>query len=141
MRRGSWLESADQAIRWEALLAPLDPQFEAFTSRRGLTLERNERESVGRSIRWGDNPRGLIKLFLKGLETDQWKLWLCCANDRDGKRYWRQEYLVDGQPIASFAELLAEFLEQGFDRVNHWMGHPEDLSFATDLSPLPDLRG
>ena len=118
---------------YESLLA-LDPAFEVFVSRHAVKLARNEKESVGRSLRWGANPHGLIQLFLSDLAQDEWKLWLCCFQDRGDERFWKTRYLVDGKPLNAFSDRLPQLLENGFALVDDWRRHPDHLEFATKIA-------
>jgi hypothetical protein len=123
--------------RYDEALCAFDPEFRAFARQHHLTIARNERESVGYSLRWGSGPRGLIQLFLSNIERGEWKLWLCCSQDRGDERYWRTQYLLDGQPLDDFARRLPTLLADGLRLVNDWRAHPDQLEFATKLgSPL-----
>ncbi len=123
----------EELQRLDQSLLAFDPAFRAFASKHHLTLTRSEKESVGRSFRWGKGPHGLIQLFLGNLERGEWKLWACCSQDRGGERFWKTQYLIDGQPLEAFADTLPALLEEGLKLVNEWRTHPEQLEFATKL--------
>ena len=130
---------AEVLQRHDESLFPLDASFRAFAKRHHLTFIQNEKESVGRSLRWGHGSHGLIQLFLSDLDRGYWKLWLCCVQDRGDEFFWKTQYLVDGRPLEAFADRLPGLLEDGLKLVNDWRMHPEQLEFAAKRTPIPRL--
>lgn len=139
MANGGWYGTSEEWQRLEGPLLTIDPVLEAFSVRHGIELLKNEKDSPGRSFRWGDNPGFLIGFSLQDEATLSWNLWLCCFEDRDDSRYWRNEYAIREEPVEAFGPQLDSLLEESFARVEAWGANPEQLQFATKLAPMPRL--
>lgn len=121
----------------DSLLEEVDPIISAFARRHSLSVVKNERESVGRSMQWGENPYALLQIYRTDLVQPTWNMWACCWEDREGKRYMKSEDLFDHLKVSNFVEDLDDLLENGFRLINDWRRNTSILKFATKLSPLP----
>jgi hypothetical protein len=137
LANGGWYGTAEEWERLEAPIRAIDPAIDNFASTHSLTVVRNERESVGRSMRWGSNPSCLIQLYLADQSKLTWNLWACCSEDRQLKRYWKQRMLVEESKAADFADKIIELLEEGYEDVCVWSAQPDQLVFATKIAPIP----
>lgn len=138
MANGGWHGTPEQWDRLEAPLIRTDGLIQRFASDHSLALTKNLKDWPERSLRWGVNPSCLIQLYLENEERLTWNLWLCCSEDRDESRYWRNEFAFREQEIDDFIDDLPRLLKEGFVRVEGWKAAPHQLEFATKLSPLPD---
>lgn len=123
-------------VAWQRLEAPLlavDPVFERFAAEHGLHVRRNHKDWPERSLLWGDEVRCLIQLYLASVDALTFNLWLCAAQDRHGKRYWKQETPVEARPMTEIRGRLPALLEEGWKRLILWSENPVLLEFATEL--------
>jgi len=134
MANGGWYGTQDEWERLEAPLIAFDSAISNFAAARPVSLTKNSKDWPERSLRWHQNPSCLMQLYLADEREVTWNLWLCCAQDRGGDRYWRQELLIEGEPAASFADNLTSLLGAGYDRLNSWQAQPELFEFATKLA-------
>jgi hypothetical protein len=139
LANGGWYGTAEEWDRLEAPIKALDPAIHAFAIAHSLSVDRNEKESVGRSIRWGSNPSCLIQLYLADQAALTWNLWACCSEDRQMDRYWKTRFLIEGQSVTDFAQKIQALLLEAYYDLMTWSAEPEQLVFATKLSPLPKL--
>lgn len=139
MANGGWYGTPEEWQRLEAPLLAIDPVLERFAASHGIELLKNEKDSPGRSLRWGDNPSFLIQLFLADETARSWNLWLCCVQDRDDSRYWRNDYAVRDKSVETFRGQLDVLLEESLTRLTEWGANSEQLEFATRLAPMPRL--
>jgi len=137
MANGGWYETQAEWERLEAPLLRVDPLIADFAVERSVRLTKNNKDWPERSLKWGEQPSCLIQLYLAEQEALTWNLWLCCSEDREGERFWRKDFLVQERRMDEFAANLPALLAQGFARVNRWADAPEQLEFATKLTPLP----
>jgi hypothetical protein len=137
MANGGWYGTREEWQRLQAPLLSIDPSLEAFAHAHGLTVSKNHKDNPDRSIRWGDNPTCLIQIYLEGDDGPTWNLWLCCTEDRGDSRYWRKDFPVRDEPVDAFRDKLPALLEDGFAMLEAWRASPEQLAFATKLTPLP----
>ena len=117
---------------WKRMEAPLlqtDEAFRAAAEKHQLRLSANVKLWPERSLTWGIDIRRLIQLFLKDENVLTFNLWLSASEDRPGVRYWKQEMLVDQQPIEAFLNNLPSLLEEAYARVNSWQS--DQLELAT----------
>lgn len=139
MASGGRYGTEEELARFDAALAPIDPTIAASAARRTLSVRKNERESIGRSIRWGNDPSALLQLYLSDPERLTWNLWACCSEDRGNERYWKTTFLVEGKEVSAFASSIDTLLERGFRELTEWREHPHLLAFATKIARIPDL--
>lgn len=137
MANGGWYGTPEEWQRLEAPLVSIDPVLEAFAKERGLAFSKNAKGSPERSISWGGNPSFLIQIYLENEAGPTWNLWLCCSEDRGDSRYWLKDFAVRALPLESFHERLPALLDDSFRRVEAWGGEPDQLEFATKLTPMP----
>jgi hypothetical protein len=136
MANGGWYGTEEEWQRLEAPLLSIDLALEQFASEHGFAVSKNHKDNPERSIRWGTNPSCLIQIYLEHDSGPTWNLWLCCSEDRGDSRYWRKEMPIRDEPIEGFRERLPNLLEDGFKQLEEWKAQPEELEFATKLSPL-----
>jgi hypothetical protein len=133
---GGWYGSREE---WEGLEAPLlslDEAISTFAGGRSITLSKNHKDWPERSMRWAQNPSCLMQLYLADADSLTWHLWLCCSEDRGRNRFWRQERLIDGEPVSSFAPHISDLLREGYQRLEQWKAAPDQLEFATRIAVL-----
>ena len=131
MANGGFWESDAEWQRVEAPLIEVDPTLSEFAREFGLIVSKNHKDWPERSIKWGASVRRLMQLYLADEKTLAFNLWLCASQDRNGKRYWKQENLVKGQLITEFQGRLPMLLRQGRAKLEEWS--EGDLEFATNL--------
>ena len=139
MVNGGWYGTPEEWQRREGPLLILDPLLEGFAESHGIELLKNEKDSPGRSLRWGENPFFLIQIFIAEEAEPTWNIWICCFFDRDGNRYWRKDYPLRDQAVERIAPQLQAVLETSILRLRTWAAEHDQLEFATKLSPLPRL--
>lgn len=137
MANGGWYGTMAEWERLEAPLLKLDPTISSFADEHSLALARNHKDWPERSLRWGQNPSCLMQLYLADADALTWHLWLCCAEDRGRDRFWRQERLIDGEHISTFAPRISGLLKEGYLRLEEWKAAPDQLEFATRIAALP----
>lgn len=119
---------------WERVEAPLralDRDLEVFSKRHGIPLSRNGRNWPDRSLVWGSPVRRLIQIFLADEKDMTYNVWICASEDRDNKRYWRQQLLKSGVAVTEIAAELADLLERGRTLLESW--DSDSLEFATTV--------
>ena len=123
---------------WQRLVAPLDQidaELSAYAARHGMAFQRNTRNWPDRSLTWtSDGVRRLIQVWLRDDQQLTWTFGIAASQDRERKRYWKAESLVESAPIDSIKERLADLLNEATARLSSWTA--EDLPFAGDLKPL-----
>ena len=134
MANGGYWASKDEWQRVEAPLLEVDSILNEFASEFGHRVTKNHKDWPERSIEWGVNIRRLVQLYLADEKDLTFNLWLCASQDRDGKRYWKQENLVKGCPIAEFQHHLPSLLREGRAKLEGW--NESDLEFATNLGRI-----
>ncbi len=120
---------------WQRMELPLlstDAAFRACAERHNLQLSMNAKDWPERSLHWDNGIQRLIQLYLVDDKLLTFNLWLCASEDRPGARYWKQEFMVEKQPVALFCKDLPRLLEEAFTRVDSW--DSKGLVFATTLS-------
>jgi hypothetical protein len=137
MANGGWYGTRAEWERQEAPLLKLDPTISSFADEHSLALARNHKDWPERSLRWGQNPSCLMQLYLADADALTWHLWLCCTEDRGRDRFWRQERLIDGEHISTFAPRISSLLREGYLRLEEWKAAPDQLEFATRIAALP----
>ena len=137
MANGGWYGTREEWDRLEAPLLELDPMISSFSDEHSLALSKNHKDWPGRSLKWGQSPSCLMQLYLADADTLVWHLWLCCSEDRGSERFWRQERIIDGEQIATFAPRILPVLREGYGRLEKWRAAPDRLEFATTIAPLP----
>jgi hypothetical protein len=133
MANGGWYGTPEEWSRIEAPLIDVDPKIDAFARSFRLTVTKNHKDWPERSIQWGGEPRCLIQIYLLNSEALKWNLWICCSIDKELKRYWRREFLIENQSICEFENQLLALLFDGRKRLIEWSEHPETLELATSL--------
>jgi len=119
---------------WERVEAPLhalDNDLEVFSKRHSIPLSRNGRNWPDRSLVWGSPVRRLIQIFLADEKDLTYNVWICASEDRDNKRYWKQELLRSAVAVTEIEAELADLLERGRALLESW--DSDSLEFATTL--------
>jgi len=119
---------------WERVEAPLralDNKLESFSKRHGIALSRNGRNWPDRSLVWGSPVRRLIQIFLADEEGLTYNVWICASEDRDNKRYWKQELLRSAVAVTEIEAELTDLLERGRALLESW--DSDSLEFATTV--------
>jgi hypothetical protein len=138
MANGGWYGTQEEWERLERPLLLVDPIIEKFAADHQLTISKNYKDWPERSVAWNDGPGCLIQLYLDDEKALTWKLWLCCSEDRGNQRFWKNEFLINGESVPSFSERLAELLAEGYGKLRGWQAHPEQLEYATTIAHIPD---
>ena len=137
MANGGWHGTIEEWKRIEAPLLRVDPQIDEFIQNNGMAVTKNYKDWPERSIAWTENnTRLLIQLYLADIDKISWNIWLCCSQDRDESRFWRQEFLISKQRMSEFEGRLAELLEAAKTRLCDWSTRPDKLEFATTVARL-----
>lgn len=131
MANGGYWESDHEWRRVEAPLLEVDSTLSEFATEFGLEMTKNHKDWPERSFVWGSSVRRLIQLYLADEKLLTFNLWLCASQDRGGKRYWKQETPIKGQPIAAFQDSLPILLRECRMALESWT--ESDLEFATRL--------
>ena len=139
MANGGWYGTPEEWERLEAPLLSIDPVLERFASTHGLHLSRNLKDSPERSLAWGIEGRCLIQIYLADETEPTWNVWLCCSEDREDSRYWRNGFVIRELRLCEFEGKLVGILEESYRRLNEWAAKPDELRFATKLAPLPPI--
>jgi hypothetical protein len=134
MANGGWYGTREEWDRIEGPLLELDPLIDDFARTANLAVTKNLKDLPERSLQWGKDIRCLIQVYLEDQTALTWNIWICCSNDRDGKRYWKTEFLVKQKTCRDFQDRLPSLLEEGRARLVEWSRHPEALELATTLS-------
>lgn len=137
MANGGWYGTPEEWQRLQGPLLAIDPVLDRFAAARGVRVSRNAKDAPERSLTWGGRPRFLIQLYLESDAGPTWNMWLCCSEDRGDSRYWRTDFAVRGQPLEAFQARLSALLEESFETVKTWGNDPDQLQFATKLTPIP----
>jgi hypothetical protein len=137
MANGGWHGTPEEWQRLETPLLAIDPVLDRFAATHGVVLSKNAKDSPERSLQWGGNPSFLIQIYLESGDGPTWNVWLCCSEDRGDSRYWRKDFAVCAKRIEQFENELPALLEDSFNRIDAWGANPDQLEFATKLTPLP----
>ncbi len=133
MANGGWYGTDEEWNRIEAPLKFLDPMLGSFADKNGLSLTKNFKDWPERSLVWGTDVRCLIQVFLVDQSKLTLNLWICASQDRSGNRYWKNETPLKEVQALEMGKALAELLEIGKQKLDHWAAHPERLEFVTKL--------
>jgi hypothetical protein len=134
MANGHWWGTDDEWRFAEAPLIQVDPVLAEFAAEFGVVLTKNGKGWPDRSLTWGNGVNRLIHLFLMDAKAHTFNLWLCVYEDREGKRYWKQDLLVATRPISEFQDRLPELLREGRSIIERWA--EGELDFATVLAKV-----
>jgi hypothetical protein len=137
MSNGGWYGTQEEWSRLESPLTELDSAISAFAAEHPVTISKSYKDWPERSLKWGENPSCLMQLYLADADALTWHLWLCCSQDRERDQFWRQERIVDGEPVSSFAPHFSRLLKEGYLRLEAWKAAPEQLEFVTRIAALP----
>ena len=133
MANGGWYGTKEEWERLEGPLLEVDPIIEAFSDECGLSVTKNQKDWPERSIVWGTEVRCLIQLYLSDKQSIRFSLWLCASEDRDRKRYWKQETPILQMRVHDFKDDLARQLRDGRKKLLEWSKNKSQLEFATAL--------
>jgi hypothetical protein len=131
MANGGYWHSQVDWRRVEAPLLALDSVVGAFASRFAISLTRNHKDWPERSLAWGGQTRKLIQIFLADEKTLTFNIWLCASQDRGRERYWKQEFAVQGKPVAEFEASLESLLVEAKAKIDSWT--ESQLEHATSI--------
>jgi hypothetical protein len=127
--------------QWQELEGPLlilDPVISEFAASYGLKVTRNKKDWPERSIEWSNNKvRCLIQIYLATEESPLFTIWFSASRDKFGKRYWKHETPIKGQPISEFTDRLPELLREGREKLIAWSNDPSTLEYATNTDWAP----
>ena len=133
MANGGWYGTEEEWQRVEAPLLEIDDIFQAFADSLGYPVERNYKDNPSRSIVWDNGVRCLIQLFQVNETALTFNLWICASLDKGGRRYQRDETLVNGMQVHEFAPTLPQLLDKAATKLHEWSSKPENLEFKTTL--------
>ncbi len=122
----------DKAV-WARIEAPLigvDPLLEDFARKNGLSVSKNSHNSPERSITWNAGPNCLIQLYPVAQDPSRFSLWICASEDRGGERYWKEDSLVEDQPMEAFEAQLPELLDDGLRTLASWCEDTESFDYV-----------
>jgi len=119
MANGGWYGTAQDRERIEAPLKLLDPELDRFASKYGLQVTKNLKDWPQRSLVWGADVRCLIQVFLVDESALTLNLWICASQDRDGRRFWKNETARKEVQVSEMARDLFDLLEAGRRKLDH----------------------
>lgn len=125
----------DPGKKWKELesqLKLLDPDLEEFVRLHRVRLYRSTRNWPDRRLEWGGNLSRLIQIYLEDEDKLLYSMWICLSEDRDRRRFWKNEFLKKSVPIEDIASNLSNLLEIGMKRLESWSR--DDLEYGTTLS-------
>src|ERR1700722_9853481 len=102
MANGGWYGTKEEWNRIEAPLLEIDPIVSDFAEKFGLTVRKNNKDWPERSLVWGDGVHCLIQIYLVDQKLLTFNLWLCVSQDRENKRYWKQEFSIKEKTMNDF---------------------------------------
>ncbi len=115
---------------WETLEAPLlgvDSILEEFAARRELSLTKNHK-APERSFRWGAPISRLIQIYVSDEKAPHFNLWVCASEDRNGRRFWRRQTLLEEVGAGAIACGLHDSLDEAYRLASSWL--------TSDLEPV-----
>jgi len=130
---GYWHTDADWR-RAEEPLHQLDPALYRFVEKFGWQYSKNAKDWPERSIVYGNGARWLIQVYLVSQEALTFNVWLCASQDRDGKRFWKQETAIEGKAIPKFKQSFEALLNDCKAKLESWSEN--DLEFVTDVDSV-----
>jgi len=133
MANGGWYGTDEEWRSAEAPLPELDALIAEFGNAHGFAISKNAKDWPDRSLRKPMPLESMLQIFRAELETDAWKVWAVCSEDRGDRRYWKQELIANGVTSDELKKSLAGFLERGLQRLIEWNAKPDQLEFATML--------
>jgi hypothetical protein len=131
---------------WQELEAPLieiDKELKDFAKSHSADISKNYHEWPERSLEWGNKLfdriqkkkiRKLIQIYPENKEKKTYNLWICASEDRDQKRYWKNEFLKKDVPFSEIRDELPKLLDTGYKKLESWKEN--ELEFATNLKSL-----
>ena len=125
--------SQEELSRLEAQLKTLDSELSEYAVRQSMSLTKNYHSWPERSLTWTEGNKKLIQIYLVDGDPDLYNLWACASKDKDGKRYWRQEYLIKEQPFEVIKSRLPDLLRQARSQLESW--GDSELTEVTTLKP------
>ena len=131
MASGGHWHSRTEWDRVEAPLLQLDSVLASFASRFKLELTKNRKDWPDRSLQWNDGVRRLIQIYLADEHALTFNLWVCASQDREGKRFWKQDFLIQARPAEDFQAELDALLLRAKALLDSW--EEGDLEFITEL--------
>ena len=137
MPNGGWHGTKKEWNEAEAPLKLMDRELKRFAREHGLKFSKNHKEWPSRSLTWGSDVRCGIQIFLVDPSKLSFNFWICAIQDRDGSRFWKQEYPRKEVPASEIADDLSELIEQAKRKLDGWSAHPKELEFATKIWGWP----
>jgi hypothetical protein len=134
MGNGGWHGTQEEWRRIEAPLKIIDADLERFAALHGLPITRNQKDWPDRSMAWDAGARCLIQIYLANADTLGVNVWICASQDREGGRYWKQEFLCKEAPISDLTPRMPDLLSIAKATLDDWSAHPERLEFATAIA-------
>ena len=128
MGNGGWYGTQEEWERIEAPIKSLDVDLDEFAAKHQLSLTRNLKDWPGRSMGWGNDVRCLIQVYLDDAKTLGLNLWICASQDRDDKRYWKEEFLRKGAIAGELARELPVLLETAKARLDEIIAQLDGLN-------------
>lgn len=118
--------------KMEAHFLRIDPLLERFAKAHSASIGKNYHNWPERSLIWSSGQlRKLIQIYLKDEDHETYCLWLCVSEDRDAKRFWKQQMLLDNVSWNEVHGNLEHHLEEGCKIVQAWSS--ADLEFGSDI--------
>lgn len=118
--------------RIERPLIAVDAVIGAFAKQHDLACTANYHNWPERSLVWGGAVRRLIQIYLESEAQLTYRVWLCASQDREGKRFWKQENLRVGLSPEQLKAELPTLLDQAYAKINAWQ--EASLEFVTGVS-------
>jgi hypothetical protein len=126
--------SAEEWQRIEAPLLDIDDLLTGFVRQHNVKLEKNSHNWPNRRIRW--RSRGVERCIQITVSIERGsvksQVALLAWQDREGKRYLKDEWLKQSPPWDEMRHSIQEVLDEGYRALDSWS--ETDLQYATDLS-------
>lgn len=138
MNKTDWPPYPEDWKRLEAPLLNLDIDLNNFCSKYELRITKNQKQWPERSIQFGDKVRCLIQIYLDNSETLDLNFWICASQDRNLKRYWKNEFLRKSVNSEDLQLEIENLLEEAKVKLDLWRKNESILEFATNISRVED---
>jgi len=138
MADSGWHGTKEEWVQAEVPLLAIDADLQMFAQNYRFVITKNWKDWPERSLRKEENNvQCLIQVYLDDLETLELNVGVSAWQDRDDSRYWKNKILRKEVTVAEVSSELLDVLEEAKKLLDGWCSQPENLEFATKLSPPP----
>jgi hypothetical protein len=133
MANGGWYGTKEEWDRLEQPLTLLDDSLTKFATNEGISVSRNLKDWPERSLVWGKQTRCLIQIYLIEESALKFNFWICASQDRDLKRFWKNEFVKERVSIEEIRDDLPFLLSEAKRKLDEWATQPEQLEFVAEI--------